>query len=195
MERAYSAISDRNRSCAKALISKENNANARPDHTLGRSRHFDRAPFTSGLPRLADILRVIQHVAKVARTGLMHRTKIAHSITSSASNCNEFGTSMPRAFAVRRLMTGSNLLGRMTGRSPGFSPLRTRPTTPPLMRAGFGRRDEYIGFAKRMWRACLVSRVPRSTGTPRPRHSCCRRAQIAPEPRARRRAALPKMLL
>ena len=30
--------------------------NARPDHTLGQSRHFDRAPFTSGLPRLAAIL-------------------------------------------------------------------------------------------------------------------------------------------
>jgi hypothetical protein len=41
--------------------------NARPDHTLGQSRHFDRAPFTSGLSRLADILRVIRHVAKVPK--------------------------------------------------------------------------------------------------------------------------------
>jgi hypothetical protein len=30
-----------------------------------QSRHFDRAPLTSGLPRLADILRVIRHVAIV----------------------------------------------------------------------------------------------------------------------------------
>jgi hypothetical protein len=31
----------------------------------GQSRHFDRAPLTSGLPRLADILTVIRHVSKV----------------------------------------------------------------------------------------------------------------------------------
>lgn len=35
-----------------------------------------------------------------------------------------------------------------------------------------------------MWRPCLASRAPRSTGTPRPRHPCCRRAQIATEPHA-----------
>jgi hypothetical protein len=32
---------------------------------VGQSRHFARAPLTSGLPRLADILRVIRHVSKV----------------------------------------------------------------------------------------------------------------------------------
>jgi hypothetical protein len=31
----------------------------------GQSRYFDRAPLTSGLARLADILRVIRHVSKV----------------------------------------------------------------------------------------------------------------------------------
>jgi hypothetical protein len=31
----------------------------------GQSRHFERAPITSGLPPTADILRVIRHVAKV----------------------------------------------------------------------------------------------------------------------------------
>src|ERR1700694_5204208 len=45
--------------------STKTSCNARPDHTLGQSRHFDRAPLTSGLPRLADILRVIRHVSKV----------------------------------------------------------------------------------------------------------------------------------
>jgi len=30
-----------------------------------QSRHFERAPLTSGLPRLAEILRVTRHVAKV----------------------------------------------------------------------------------------------------------------------------------
>ena len=32
---------------------------------MGQKRHFDRAPVTSGLPRLADILSVIWHVSKV----------------------------------------------------------------------------------------------------------------------------------
>ena len=32
---------------------------------LGQSRHFARAPLTSGLPRLADIPRVSRHVRKV----------------------------------------------------------------------------------------------------------------------------------
>jgi hypothetical protein len=32
---------------------------------MGPTRHFDRTPLTSGLPRLADILRVIRHVSKV----------------------------------------------------------------------------------------------------------------------------------
>ena len=32
---------------------------------MGQSRRFDRAPLTSGLPRLADILGVSRHVSKV----------------------------------------------------------------------------------------------------------------------------------
>jgi len=32
------------------------------------SRATDRAPLTSGLPHLADFLRIIQHVSKVPRT-------------------------------------------------------------------------------------------------------------------------------
>src|SRR5262245_35446559 len=50
-----------------------------------------------------------------------------HSITSSASNCNELGTSMPSALAVCRLMTNSNLVACKTGRSAGFAPLRIWP--------------------------------------------------------------------
>ena len=37
------------------------------------------------------------------------------------------GTSRPSAFAVLRLITNSNLVGRNTGKSAGFSPLRMRP--------------------------------------------------------------------
>src|SRR5215204_4588665 len=51
-----------------------------------------------------------------------------HSITSSASNCIEMGIVNPSALAVFMLITSSNFDGRTTGKSPGFSPLRTRPT-------------------------------------------------------------------
>src|SRR5215813_10569710 len=51
-----------------------------------------------------------------------------HSITSSASCWRCKGTSRPSALAVLRLVTSSNLVGCMTGRSAGFSPLRIRPT-------------------------------------------------------------------
>ena len=51
-----------------------------------------------------------------------HRT--AHSITSSASNCIELGTSMPSALAVCRLMTNS-----LSAR--GFS----CPSTVPCLKA------------------------------------------------------------
>jgi hypothetical protein len=37
---------------------------------LGQSRHFDRAPLTSGLPRLADIFSVCRHVSKVPKSDL-----------------------------------------------------------------------------------------------------------------------------
>jgi hypothetical protein len=53
--------------------------------------------------------------------------KTSYSITSSASNCIEIGTSMPSAFAVLRLITNSNLVGWSTGKLAGFSPFKTRP--------------------------------------------------------------------
>src|SRR5262249_1340807 len=45
-----------------------------------------------------------------------------HSITSSAIASSRSGTVRPSAFAVLRLMTNSNLVGRMTGRSPALLP-------------------------------------------------------------------------
>ena len=53
---------------------------------------------------------------------------VSYSITSSARASSEGGTDRPRAFAVLRLMTRSNLVGVCTGRSAGFSPLRMRST-------------------------------------------------------------------
>jgi hypothetical protein len=51
-----------------------------------------------------------------------------HSITSSASASTLSDTLRPSAFAVLRLIANSNLVGCITGKSAGFSPLRIRPT-------------------------------------------------------------------
>jgi hypothetical protein len=50
-----------------------------------------------------------------------------HWITSSAVASSVSGIVRPRALAILRLITSSNLLGWITGRSAGFSPLRMRP--------------------------------------------------------------------
>ena len=50
-----------------------------------------------------------------------------YSMTSSASNCRELGTSMPSALAVWRLMANSNFVDCKTGRSAGFAPPRALP--------------------------------------------------------------------
>src|SRR5262249_20785433 len=62
-----------------------------------------------------------------------------HSITSSARASNVGGISRPRAFAVVRLMTRSNLVGCSTGRSPGFAPRRIMSTKSPARRNWFGK--------------------------------------------------------
>jgi hypothetical protein len=50
-----------------------------------------------------------------------------YSITSSAILSSDGGTVRPSDLAVLRLMTNSNLVDCITGRSTGFSPLRIRP--------------------------------------------------------------------
>src|SRR5262249_31126323 len=52
----------------------------------------------------------------------------SHSITSSARAWSVSGTVSPRAFAVLRLTTNSNLVGWMTGKSAGLVPFRMLPT-------------------------------------------------------------------
>src|SRR5450759_386749 len=65
---------------------------------------------------------------RTANAGLMHRSKQQpYSITSSAMASTDPGTARPRVFAVLRFITSSSLVGRTTGRSAGFSPLRMRP--------------------------------------------------------------------
>src|SRR5262249_35990187 len=48
------------------------------------------------------------------------------STTSPARAMSVAGTSRPSAFAVLRLMARTYLVGNWTGKSAGFSPLRTR---------------------------------------------------------------------
>ena len=52
----------------------------------------------------------------------------AHSMTLSARASTEGGTLRPKAFAVFRLTTSSNLVGCSIGISAGFAPLRMRST-------------------------------------------------------------------
>jgi hypothetical protein len=56
------------------------------------------------------------------------RSPIHHSITRSARSSSDCGIVRPRALAVFKLMTNSNLLGCSIGRSPGFAPLRILST-------------------------------------------------------------------
>ena len=67
------------------------------------------------------------------------------------------GKLRPNALAVLRLITNSNLIDCMTGRSAGFSPLRIRPVYTPawryacdetlLKRAGICRDFSHLGIA------------------------------------------------
>src|SRR5262249_18060028 len=51
----------------------------------------------------------------------------SHSMTSSARDIKLSENFTPSALAVLRLITNSNLVGCMTGRSAGLAPFRTRP--------------------------------------------------------------------
>jgi hypothetical protein len=68
-----------------------------------------------------------EKVGPYERTGLpaSGRTRTSagrlSSITSSARASSGGGTSRPSALAVLRLMTSSNLVGSITGRSAGFA--------------------------------------------------------------------------
>src|SRR5262245_53127962 len=91
--------------------------------------------------------RVSYQFAQVVRKGSMSalgqkRTWFTYSITSSAAFSRPNGTVRPSAYAVFRLMTKSNLVGCKTGRSAGFSPLRTRPVY---------HRALYAGAKSRCW--------------------------------------------
>jgi hypothetical protein len=62
-----------------------------------------------------------------SRPEQVQQTEQAYSITSSAVASSVDGTVRPNVLAVSALMTSSNLLACMTGRSAGFVPLRMWP--------------------------------------------------------------------
>src|SRR4029077_5255266 len=73
--------------------------------------------------RTSTSLRDFARKAPSAPSGAL-LARAPHSITSLASASSVGGTVRPSAFAVLRLMTSSNFVGRSTGRSDGFAPLR-----------------------------------------------------------------------
>src|SRR5215469_13734649 len=79
------------------------------------------------LPRTGWALEAEKRTAIHAECG-------CYSMTSSARERIDGGTVRPRASAVLRLTTSSNVVGCWTGRSAGFSPLRIRPMYTPACR-------------------------------------------------------------
>jgi hypothetical protein len=68
------------------------------------------------------------------RTNCIAAIKATYSIISSASADRLGGTSMPIAFAALRLITNSNLVGSITGKSAGLAPLSIRAAYSPACR-------------------------------------------------------------
>ena len=68
-----------------------------------------------------------------------NRRHLSQSSNSSARTIRPSGTSIPSVFAVVRLITSSNLVGRKTGRSAGLAPLRMRSTYAAVCRNTLGR--------------------------------------------------------
>src|SRR6476619_3357648 len=85
-------------------------------------------PFIVACP-VISFLRRCAFTMKRGERAAEQRDELAarHSITSSARASSVAGTSRPSAFAVLRLMISSTFVACWTGRSAGFSPLRTRP--------------------------------------------------------------------
>src|SRR5438132_240898 len=85
-------------------------------------------------PKASQLLRGSE-MTRCARTGCeQSQQNNPYSITSSAMASSPGGKLRPKALAVLRLITNSNLVDCMTGRSPGFSPLRIRPVYTPAWR-------------------------------------------------------------
>src|SRR5262252_7533480 len=105
------------------LLAKYGNVGSRICIALGKLRQHANAPRPVALlspRRNRPSCRAAEEGDEVA--------PLHYSMTSSASAINVGGTLRPSTLAVCRLITSSNLVVCITGRSPGFSPLRIRPT-------------------------------------------------------------------
>ena len=77
-------------------------------------------------PRKRPFAALPQNDAKGHKRTHAVQQILRYSITSSAVASSESGTARPSALVDLRLITSSNVVGACTGRSLGFSPLRTR---------------------------------------------------------------------
>src|SRR6516225_2709640 len=95
----------------------------------------ERCPVQKPYHRHRRLLRACRERPRCCRAA-EQRDELAplHSITSSAMASSPGGKLRPNALAVLRLITKSNLIDCMTGKSTGFSPLRTRPVYTPAWR-------------------------------------------------------------
>ena len=78
----------------------------------------------SALPPKADINRKGSNVRFVPEADIA-----AHSIISSASARIDVGNTIPKLFAVFRLITSSNFVGSSAGSSAGLEPFNTLATS------------------------------------------------------------------
>ncbi len=125
-ERMSRAAASRQRASSAAAFSGLAMLRARYSRASDRIRGKRAAPANSFLT--IRLIRGECDPARSAASVVRKKEPSVHSITSSASNCIEFGTSIPRTFAVLRLMTKSNLVGCSTGSSPGFAPRKILST-------------------------------------------------------------------
>src|SRR5262245_22513111 len=87
------------------------------------------APEHADAPHALARLRACPNRPRRSRAAEQHDELAApdHSITSSAVASSVGGTASPSILAVSALITSSNLLACITGKSAGFAPLRMRP--------------------------------------------------------------------
>src|SRR5262249_6623213 len=82
-------------------------------------------------PHTPALLRARRDRPRRRTTEQRYELAASHSITSSARPSTVIGKVRPSVLAVLRLITNSTFADRWTGRSAGFSPLRTRPVYTP----------------------------------------------------------------
>src|SRR6516165_10479747 len=117
-----------------------NQAHCQPVGRLAKVHEHCSATVRARSPKVASLASGARPL--VAAPASSWRTA-RHSITSSARPSSVGGISRPSTLAVFMLMTSSYLVGACTGRSAGFSPLRTRSTYWAAERNWLARSDPY----------------------------------------------------